>query len=243
MPLSKKELKREFFRRVPKARPWSPVHQSWFDFMYAAHLLAKPGTRLLNIYASWDFSGNREEVYREKFFSACEYEALDFREDRFVHPAKKEGEDRHRIPFPDQHFDVIVTTKYIMEHISEPETVIQELYRTLKPGGEVFVVAAHVRRQHQKPYDFFRFTEFGLEYLFKKAGFAKMEITASNGWAVTLTSYAYFFERSIPMPRMVERFFDSIYYYIVEPLGFFLDRLDNGYGRDLSLYYLIRAKR
>ena len=30
---------------------------------------------------------------------------------------------------------------------------------------------------------------------------------------------------------------------VAEPLSFWLDRFDNGYGRDLSLYFMVRAQR
>jgi SAM-dependent methyltransferase len=159
------ELEKLFFSQVPKARRINPVFRKIFDLMYAAHLAAKPGTRLLNIYASWDLSGEREDFYRKFFFADCEYEALDYLKDAFV-DARNSSKDRHRIPYPDNHFDLIVTTKYIMEHISEPQKVINEFYRVLKPGGEVFAIAPHIRRQHQKPWDYFRYTEYALEHLF-----------------------------------------------------------------------------
>lgn len=244
MSNTKEKLRKEFFARVPKARPGSPVFQAIFELMYAAHLKARPGTRLLNIYASHDFSGSREEVYREQFFSECAYEAVDFWEDRFIREGseKSAASARHTLPFPDAHFDAVVTTKYIFEHISEPARVARELRRVMRPGGEAFIVVPLVRRQHQKPHDYFRFTEFGIEHLFREAGFRDIEIKHSNGAMVTLTSYAYFFQRGISMPQWLEKSFDFIHYWAIEPIGFFLDRFDNGYGRDLTLYLLVRAK-
>ena len=235
-------LEKEFFTRIPKARKQNPVFRGIFDLMYQAHLRARLGTRLLNIYSSPDFSGNREEVYRERFFNKCEYVGLDFWEDAF-RPDGKPAADRHALPFPDQHFDLLVTTKVIMEHISEPERAIKEFFRVLKPGGEAFVVAPLVRRQHQKPYDYYRYTEFALEHLFRKAGFTDVTLTPTNGGIVTLVSYAYFFERELPMPRILEWFFDVLHKWIFEPLSFFLDQFNNGYGRDMTLYFLVRAKR
>ncbi len=242
MPISKAELEKEFYARIPKARKINPVFRALFDFMYEAHLLARPSKKLLNIYASADFSGNREEVYREKFFNECEYEGVDFWTDHFIHKDQKAGE-KHILPFPDKTFDIIVTTKYIMEHVSEPEKVIGEFHRVLKPAGEAFITAAHIRRQHQAPHDYFRFTEYALDYLFKKVGFGEVKITHTNGGMATLASYSYFFQRELNIPNILERFFNGIYYYIIEPVFYFIDRFDNGYGRDLSLYFLVRAKR
>ncbi len=55
----KKLLEREFYARIPKARRINPVFRGLFEFMYQAHLDARPGTKLLNLYASQDFSGDR----------------------------------------------------------------------------------------------------------------------------------------------------------------------------------------
>jgi SAM-dependent methyltransferase len=238
----RKELEDAFYARIPKARRASPVFQKLFDLMYKAHLYSV-GKRVLSIYASHDKSGEREAVYREKFFNDCDYVPLDFWRDQFFLNDVPSEPDRHHMPFKNGEFDMLVTTKYLLEHISEPDKVIHEMARVLKPGGEAFVIAAHVRRQHQAPYDYFRFTEFALEYLFKKAGFKDVRIIATNGGFVTLTYYSYFLQRQTPMPKIVENFFDFIYYWVVEPVGFFLDRFDNGKGRDLSLYFYVHAKK
>lgn len=238
-------LERRFYKEIPKARKINPTFRAFFDFMYAAHQRATSGSRVLNIYSSRDFSGNREELYRDGFFKDTVYYGLDFWQDRFLPPGKAVPSDaeRHTIPYPDRSFDVLVTTKYIMEHISEPETVVREMHRVLVDGGEAFVTVAHIRRQHQVPYDYYRFTEFALEHLFTKVGFRDIVIRPTNGAMTSFAMYAYFFERQTPMPAWLARTFDWVHYSIIEPVFFWLDRFDNGYGRDFSLYFLVRAKR
>jgi len=238
----KEKLKKEFLKAVPNARTINPFMMSIFEFMYQAHLSAKKGTRLLNIYMSSDASGKREDVYRNHFFNECEYKVIDFNQHHFIYHGKKEDEP-YTLPFSDNHFDVVVTTKYIMEHVAEPEQAIREFRRVVKPGGEVFLVAAHVRRQHQAPYDFFRYTEFGLEYLFKKVGFREWTITPTDGAMYTIPYYSYFFQRQTPMPKWLEFFMNSIHTWIIEPVGFFIQRFDTGYGRDLTSYFCARAKK
>ena len=155
----------------------------------------------------------------------------------------KKAEEKHKIPFPDNSFDVVVATKFIMEHVSEPELVLRELHRILKPGGELFIIATHLRRQHQPPHDYYRFTEFAVQHLWKKVGFKEIEIHPTNGAMTTLAYYIYFFQRQTPMPKFLEKFFDWLQYWTIEPFLYWLDRFDNGYGRDLSMYFWTRAKK
>jgi len=42
------------------------------------------------------------------------------------------------MPFPDRTFDVIVSNQ-VLEHVENPEAVIREAYRVLKPGGYIFL--------------------------------------------------------------------------------------------------------
>lgn len=239
---TKKELEKEFFDRIPKARRINPFFRSIFEFMYKAHISAHAGKKLLNIYASKDFSGERGEVYKEKFFNECEYEEIDFWEDNFIYKGEK-SKEKLSMPFLNNSFDILVTTKYIMEHISEPQKAIREFFRVLRPGGEAFVVAAHVRRQHQKPYDYFRYTEFILEKFAKEAGFNSVSIGYTNGAMGTFGEYSYFLQRGLGLPKFIEKLFDFIHYWVVQPIFFFLDRFDNGYGRDFTQYFLVYLKK
>lgn len=235
------ELEHEFFTRIPKARKINPIYRAIFAFMYAAHERAIAGTKVLNIYCSADFSGNREEVYREKFFAQSEYHAINFKEDSFLDDTgNRLG---HILPYADNSFDVVVTTKIILEHVSDPQFVTNEILRILKPGGEAFIIITFIRRQHQKPHDYFRFTEFGAQHMFTKAGFSNFECTYTNGFMATAAAYFYFFQRGLGLPKFLEKFFDIVHAWIIEPLFFALDRLDNGYGKDMTQYFLVRARK
>ncbi len=75
----------------------------------------------------------------------------------------------HDIPLPDKSADVIVCTE-VLEHVPNPHQVIAELSRLLKVDGALFVSVPFSGREHQIPYDFFRYTQYGLRYLFEQAG-------------------------------------------------------------------------
>jgi SAM-dependent methyltransferase len=165
----KREIEDAFYEGVPKSRRSDPFFQNIFKFMYAARVRAGKGGRVLDIYMSSDLSAGRDEVYKKYFFDECEVTSIDFDKDAFIYEGTRQ-EPRHTVPFADNTFDVVVTTKYIMEHVTEPGDALAEIRRVLKPGGEAFVVAAHVRRQHQKPYDFFGLVNLPLNIWQKRPG-------------------------------------------------------------------------
>jgi SAM-dependent methyltransferase len=50
--------------------------------------------------------------------------------DRFI----KVDLQNEKYPFPDNHFDIIFS-KSVIEHLREPDHMVDEIYRVLKPGG------------------------------------------------------------------------------------------------------------
>lgn len=233
-------LEEQFYRSIPNARRIDPVFRSIFDLMYEAHIRATPEAAVLNVFASHDASGAREDVYRRAFFARSEYAAVDWWEDHFISTT---GVPSDALPIRDDSIDVLVTTKVVLEHTSDPAAMFSEFARVLVPGGEAFLIAPLIRRQHQMPHDYFRFTEAALDMLSTGAGLQVVSITPSNGFAATVGAYAYFIQRGLPLPRLLERAADAFTSRVVEPTLYWLDRFDQGYGRDMTQYFLLRAKR
>ncbi len=118
----------------------------------------------------------------KKYVSHANYESTDF-EDIF----KKKSKKLHNflcsledIPKPNNSYDVVVNTQ-VLQHVEEPQKVINELYRILKPGGKLFLTAPQGWGIHAAPYHFFNFTNFGLKSLFEKAGFKIVFIKPRGG--------------------------------------------------------------
>lgn len=81
-------------------------------------------------------------------------------------------------------FDTVISTQ-VLEHIDEPAEMISECFRVLKNNG-YFVMSTNLMWPvHGEPYDFYRFTKYGLIYLFEKTGFKVCECCACGGkWAM-----------------------------------------------------------
>ncbi len=87
--------------------------------------------------------------------------------------------------FADNTFDVAVCTQ-VLEHVPEPEQVLCEIRRVLKPGGTLLLVAPQSWHEHQIPHDFYRYTSYGLTYLVTKAGLDVERMTPLGGYFLYL---------------------------------------------------------
>lgn len=88
------------------------------------------------------------------------------------------------IPADDEIFDSAICTA-VLEHLEEPEKALRECCRVLKPGGIAVYSVPFIWHLHEEPRDFYRYTKYGLKYLFEKAGFEVLQITPLSGFWVT----------------------------------------------------------
>jgi SAM-dependent methyltransferase len=88
--------------------------------------------------------------------------------------------DVMRIPFGDAVFDSALCTE-VLEHVPEPGSCLDEIRRVVKPGGTVFFTVPMTMYTHSEPYDFYRYTEYGLRYLLDKHGFEIVDLRRLGG--------------------------------------------------------------
>jgi len=74
--------------------------------------------------------------------------------------------DAHQLPFPDAVFDAIVLQS-VIEHVLEPERVLAESSRVMKPAGRIWVEAPFLYPVHDSS-DYYRWTVAGLRHVVSK---------------------------------------------------------------------------
>lgn len=131
----------------------------------------------------------------------------------------------YEIPANDGEFDCALCTA-VLEHLEEPELTLKECWRVLREGGVAIYSAPFIWHLHEEPRDFYRFSKYGLKYLFEKAGFEIIEIKALSGFWVTFGQlFVYNIYRFNRGPL---RFFPIIpaIGLIVQGMSYLLDKID-----------------
>ena len=87
--------------------------------------------------------------------------------DAYASPNTQLITDAHHLPFDDAVFDG-VWIQAVLEHVLEPQVVVDEIWRVLKPTGLVYAETPFMAQVHEGAYDFTRFTASGHRWLFRR---------------------------------------------------------------------------
>jgi len=105
-----------------------------------------------------------------------------------------------QIPLANCSIDSIITTE-VLEHCPNPEAVIKEMHRILKPGGVVLLTVPFLWPIHDSPNDEFRYTNYSLKRFFDSAGFKYVNLYALSGWHGSLALLLGLWVDSAPMKK------------------------------------------
>ncbi|WP_085310517.1 class I SAM-dependent methyltransferase [Planktotalea arctica] len=83
--------------------------------------------------------------------------------------------DGNLFPFKNNSFDRCICIE-VLEHTLDPDLLLSEIFRVLKPGGSVMLTVPWSARRHHTPHDFQRFTLEALTYKFDASGFSKIDV-------------------------------------------------------------------
>ena len=93
--------------------------------------------------------------------------------------------DVGRLPFAGESFDSVLCTQ-VLEHLPNPGQVMNEFHRVLRPGGTLIVTTPQTWGLHMEPYDYYRYTRYGLAHLARSAGFEVVRLQSRGGFWVAV---------------------------------------------------------
>jgi SAM-dependent methyltransferase len=125
------------------------------------------------------------------------------------------------MPFENNTFECAFGTE-VLEHCPEPEIVLKEVIRVLKPEGIFFFTVPFLWNLHEVPYDEYRYTPFSLERHLKNSGFNNIEIRATGGWHASMAQMLGLWVRRSPMPQTKRKFLSAV----IKPIIRYLIKID-----------------
>jgi SAM-dependent methyltransferase len=87
--------------------------------------------------------------------------------------------DGENLPFLDSSIDLIICTE-VLEHCLEPEKIVSEMHRCLKPNGIAFITVPSMWGEHEMPFDFRRYMSNGIRKLLEDNLFHIVDIQAED---------------------------------------------------------------
>jgi ubiquinone/menaquinone biosynthesis C-methylase UbiE len=107
--------------------------------------------------------------------ATAQYHAVDSRDACLFGYSRSSAErfDKDRIPFESASVDHVICTE-VLEHLVDPQPLIAEIHRILRPGGTGAVTVPWSARFHYIPHDYHRFTPTSLARCF--SAFSSVDI-------------------------------------------------------------------
>ena len=150
-----------------------------------------------------------------------------------------------KIMLPDHYADTIISLS-VIEHLCEPQVFLNESFRILKEEGTMILQVPWMWWVHEAPYDYFRYTPYGLKYLFEKAGFQELYIQPTSGfftmWFLKMNYFSLRWIRGSFLRKLLTRIILIPIWYLAQILAPCLDKLHRGWSLESAGYFVVAKK-
>lgn len=112
--------------------------------------------------------------------------------------------DGKTLPFAAESFDGIFSSE-VFEHLFNLPDILDELNRVLKPGGHMLITLPFVWDEHEIPYDYARYTSFGITHLLGEHGFSVVASQKTTNYVATIFQMwgAYVYQHIFPKNKII----------------------------------------
>lgn len=128
--------------------------------------------------------------------------------------------DGNTFPIESDSFDSALCNQ-VLEHVFNPDAFLSEIHRVLKHNGKLLLTVPFVWDEHEQPFDYARYSSFGLKALLKKNGFRIIQHQKIGADASTLFQLinAYLYKTSVGWPKYMRFVFTVVAMGLVNILG------------------------
>jgi SAM-dependent methyltransferase len=134
--------------------------------------------------------------------------------------------DGGRLPFENGRFDAVVSFE-TFEHVFNLADILAEIYRVTKSSGYLLISIPFAWEEHEVPYDFARYTSFGIRNILREKGYevVDLEKTTSHVLAVFQLLIAYLHQHVFPVKKPFSLLFRVLFIFPLTALAYFLNAL------------------
>jgi SAM-dependent methyltransferase len=134
--------------------------------------------------------------------------------------------DGKTLPFPDGHFDSVFSSE-VFEHLFNLPEILDELHRVLKKDGRMLITVPFVWDEHEIPYDYARYTSFGIKHLLEAHGFEIIEARKTTNYVATIfqMAAAYVAQHILPKNKVARILLNPLFVTPITITGMFWDFL------------------
>lgn len=121
------------------------------------------------------------------------------------------------IPMGNNTIDSIIATEFF-EHCPNPESIMKEMIRVLKPGGILFLTVPFLWNLHIVPYDEYRYTPFSLKRHLANADFTNISLKALGGTDASLAQMMGIWLQERPIRPLFKKILTMLFIPIMKML-------------------------
>jgi SAM-dependent methyltransferase len=179
--------------------------------------------------------GCGSKPYAELFTQASSYTGCDIAVSGHDHATSRVDVffDGRTLPFDDAHFDGVVSFE-VFEHVFNLPEMLGEIHRVLKPGGQLLLTIPFAYEEHEAPYDFARYTRYGIAALLRNAGFEVTHSERTGGYLLAVHQMAVIYVvRLLPKNKLL---FNAVQALLLFPATAFVLLLDKLLPRKEEFY-------
>jgi SAM-dependent methyltransferase len=142
--------------------------------------------------------GCGSKPYEQLFKNATEYIGIDI--ENPGHDHSKEDVDIYydgkTIPVESDSVDGVFFSE-VLEHVSNPDEIIQEFSRVLKDGGHLLLTMPFAWDEHEVPNDYQRYSSFGIKLFLEKNNFEIIKYEKTGHFTEVIAQFAIHYLRHI----------------------------------------------
>jgi SAM-dependent methyltransferase len=151
--------------------------------------------------------------------------------------------DGEILPFDNKYFDSLLSNQ-VFEHVFNPNQFLKEANRVAKIDAMFLITVPFVWDEHEQPYDYSRYSSFGLKHILSKHGFEIIEQRKSNNGLEVIFQLIndYIFKTTLSRNKYINLISMLILMAPINIIGLFVSKVFPN-NNDLYLDNIVLAKK